>query len=341
MQQKRALGGKCEFQEKEFKRKWKDAVDVLDSKLGTVETDVTADVKEKINKTWTLGVGKLVKELPTFMNQSISSALEPLTERFEKTTREACEELNADYPVLTFDETGRTIFSTPKDMAVTKAVIGGGAVAAGGIGLASAGAATAATIATANAASVAAVATAGAAAASSAASTASIIGGIGIAVDAASTFLIGMPIGASLMGAGGAGAVSVAAPTLLTTPVWVALSGPVGWTLAGIGVLAVPFAWRLSKLKQKDKLEEEALKQIKMLFKGIREDRITAIRKMGESILDGFRNNLDYKIKQLEDALNDAKMNRPSEAELSMLKRQCEATSRLMEKSAEWMKAMS
>ncbi|MDR0327342.1 MAG: dynamin family protein [Planctomycetaceae bacterium] len=336
-QQKRELGGKREYQEKEFQRKWKTAVDLLDSKLGKVETDVTADTKDKIAKTWTLGVGKLVKELPTFLNQSISNALEPLTEQFEKTTREACEELNAEYPALTLDETGRTTFSSPKDMAVTTAVIGGGTVAAGGLGIASAGAAAAATIATANAASVAAVATAGAAAASSAASTASIITGIGIAIDAASTYLIGMPLGASLAGAGGA--VTVAAPTLLSTPLWVALSGPVGWTLAGVGVLAVPFAWRLSKLKQKEKLEEETLKQIKMLFKGIREDRITAIRKMGESILEGFRNNLDYKIKQLEDALNDAKTNRPSDAELSLLKRQCEATSQLMAKSLEWMNA--
>lgn len=264
----------------------------------------------------------------------------------------ACEKLNAEYPVLTIDATGRIVFSSPKDMAVTKAVLSGSTIVAGGIGFASAGATAAATIVATNAASVAATTTAAAAAATVMAETGMILTTVKMAITGIGTTvgtLIGGPFGAALgYGASSVasattttGTVTVAAPTLLSTPAWVALSGPVGWTLAGIGVLVVPFAWRLSKLKQKDKIDAEAQKQIKEIFEGIRIDRITVLREMGISILKGFQNNLDNKIKQLDDALDDAKTNRPSETELTVLKQQYEKINRLIAQSLEWIRDRS
>jgi CO dehydrogenase nickel-insertion accessory protein CooC1 len=332
--QKKELGSKREFQEKEFGRKWKESVEDFASQLGKAEKSITAEVTEKINNTGTVGVGKLVKELPTFLNKSITDVFTPITERFETAAQKACEGLDTEYPVLTNDDAGRIVFRSQRDMTAATGLIGGGALAATGIGVVSAGAATAATIAATNTAALAAAASAGA----SAASTAALLGGLGVLLDSASVCLIGMPIGGTLMGgaAASAGAGAVAAPTLLTTPLWVALAGPVGWTLAGVGVLAVPFAWRLSKLKQKDKLEDEARKQIEKIFKSIREDRIPALRKMGISILERFKNNLDYQIKELEDALNNAKANRPGKTELSTLKQQSEKLNRIIAQSTEW-----
>ncbi|MDR2439369.1 MAG: dynamin family protein [Planctomycetaceae bacterium] len=322
--QKQNISSKREFQEKEFQRKWNEALKEFTAKLESIERNVSASVKEKINNTWTLGVGRLVKELPTFINQTMTDTLSPITKRFEETIRLACEDLNADYPVLDNDETGKIVFISQRDITTTKGLITGGVLAVGGYGLVTAGASTAATIAATNAATL--------AIASSAAGTATILGTIGLGIDTICVSLFGIPIGASLMGGAGA----VAAPTLLSTPIWVALSGPVGWTLAGIGVLAVPFAWRLSKLKQKDKLEEEAQKQIKEIFSGIRKDRLPAFKSMGNSILEGVRNNLDYKIKQLEDALVSAKNNRLTEAQLTILKRQSETLNSLVLQGAEW-----
>jgi small GTP-binding protein len=330
--QKKEISSKREFQEKEFKRKWNSALDDFAARLDVAERNVFADIKEKINNTWSLGVGKLVKELPTILNQSIMDTLSPITERFEQSVRSACEDLNAEYPVLDSDETGKVIFKKQRNMTTTKGLIAGGVLAAGGYSLATAGATTAASIAASNAAAI----SLAAGAASSAAGTASVLGIVGLGIDAISTFVLGFPLGATLMGSAAAGAGTVAAPALLSTPLWVALSGPVGWTLAGVGILAVPFAWRLSKHKQKDKLEEEALKQIKDIFRGIRKDRVPTLKSMGNSILEGIRNNLDYKIKQLEDALTSAKDNRPSEAQLVILKRQSETLNRLILQGAEW-----
>lgn len=342
--QKMAIGGKREFQEKEFTRKWAEAVDTLAAKLDIAEQDTAAAVTEKLNDTGAFGVGRLVKELPTFLNQAVTDALSPVTERFELATRAACEELNADYPALSIDETGRIAFKPQKDMTAIKGLVTGGVAAAGGIGVASAGAAAAATIAATNAAAIAGVTSAAATIAAAGGTTAAAAGGTTIAtaaatlVNAASTWLFGAPLlasGAAAATTTAAVTTTVAAPTLLTTPLWVALAGPVGWTLAGVGLLAVPFSWRLAKNKQKDKLEEAAQRQVKEIFKGIRGERVSGLRKMGGSILESFRNNLDYKIQQLEDALLNAKANRPSEAELARLKRQSATLSQLIQQSAE------
>ncbi|MBX3452822.1 MAG: hypothetical protein KF777_25015 [Planctomycetaceae bacterium] len=131
----------------------------------------------------------------------------------------------------------------------------------------------------------------------------------------------------------------MAAPTLASTPLWVALSGPVGWTLAGVGVLAVPFCWRLAKLKQKDKIDDEARRQVDELFRGIRERRIPALREIGESILSGYKNHLEYQLQQLEEALANARLNRPSPSELEVLRTQCHSLNRLIEQGAGWFHA--
>ena len=355
--ERRKIVNKREQQEKEFARKWNDAANDFASKLGKAEKDVSAAVTEKTESAGTLGVSKLAKELPTFLNQTISDTLTPITSRFETTARAACDELNSEYPILANDETGRIVFKAPKDTLVAKTLLGGGALAAGGVGLASAGVATAAGIAAANTAALAGVASLTAtatAAAASAATTAAWMGLGGGALVASAPALLAVPVvgpvlagGAGIIGAGLTGAaslmapaaVTVAAPTLLSAPIWLAFAGPVGWTLAGVAALAVPFSWRVSKLKQKDKLEDEAQKQVKSVFEGIRNDRVAALRNMGTSILDGFKNKLDYKIKELEDALNDAKAHRPGDAELDALKRQSAAVGQLIAQGVEWMGA--
>ncbi len=129
---------------------------------------------------------------------------------------------------------------------------------------------------------------------------------------------------------------AMAAPTLVSTPLWVALSGPVGWTLAGVGVLALPFCWRLAKQKKKEKIEAEAKKQVEDIFKGIRENRIPALYEAGKSISAGFRNHLEYQLKKLEEALNEAKQKRPNSGELEFLQGQCASLNRLVTKGAGW-----
>jgi hypothetical protein len=118
------------------------------------------------------------------------------------------------------------------------------------------------------------------------------------------------------------GTATVAAPAAVTaTPLWVALAGPVGWTLAGVGALAVPFSWHLSRVKLRDRLEAESVEQIDRVFLHIRKDRVPALRKMGRSIVEEFRIRLDRQIAGLEEAIARASFRPapgPSDARLEL-----------------------
>ncbi|NLE38860.1 MAG: hypothetical protein GX621_12620 [Pirellulaceae bacterium] len=100
------------------------------------------------------------------------------------------------------------------------------------------------------------------------------------------------------------GTATVAAPgAIAATPLWVALAGPVGWTLAGIGILAVPFSWRLSKLRLKDKLETVSREQVDKVFISLRDNRLPALRSMGKAICEEFQIRLDQQLGQIENAI--------------------------------------
>jgi hypothetical protein len=103
------------------------------------------------------------------------------------------------------------------------------------------------------------------------------------------------------------GTAAIATPAAITTtPLWVALAGPVGWTLAGIGALAVPFSWRLSRMRLRDRLEAECIEEIDQVFVHLRRDRIPALRRMSRTILEDFRIKLDTQIAGLEEAIQQA-----------------------------------
>ena len=341
--QRQASSGSGEYAEREFHRKWEAAVHAFGSALGDAETKIRENVVEQVNATSALGVGQLVKELPTFFNQQLEEYLKPAADAFEAKAKELCGQLNAEYPALSVGGDGKVVVKVRGDLTAEKGLVTGGLLAAGGYGVATAGASTAAAIAASNAAALAAYSTATAGAAGTA-TTAGIFAAGGMVLDSISMFLIGIPLGfsgAGLMGASAAAGAApvVAAPTLASTPLWVAISGPIGWTLAGVGVLAVPFCWRLAKLKQKDKIEAEAKKQVAEVFQCIREKRIPALHEAGTSILAGYKNHLDYQLKQLEDALNNAKLRRPDASELDVLRTQCGVLGRLVGQGAEWFDA--
>ena len=110
------------------------------------------------------------------------------------------------------------------------------------------------------------------------------------------------------------GTATVASPAaIVATPLWVALAGPVGWTLAGIGTLAIPFSWRLSKIKLRDKLEEAAREQVATVVTRLKNERIPTLRSMGKSMTEGFQIHLDRELRKLEKTLVSARDNRLDE----------------------------
>ncbi len=344
--QRQASAGNGVYAEREFQRKWEAAVRGFESSIADAETTVRDNVAERVSTTSILGVNKLIKELPTFFNDQLENYLKPAANAFEVTTKELCNQLNVEFPALSLDRNGKVVLKVPGSLTVEKGLVAGGLLAAGGFGVATAGAATAATIAASNAAAFAAysaVATAAAGTATSAATSAGIFAAGGLALDSVCLYLFGAPLGFSGVGMAGASAMAtagaapaIAAPTLVSAPLWVALSGPVGWTLAGVGVMALPFCWRLAKLKKKDKIDAEAKKQVEDIFKGIREKRIPALHDAGKSISAGYRNHLEYQLNQLEESLTNAKLKRPKSGELTVLQAQCASLSRLVAQGAGW-----
>jgi hypothetical protein len=91
--------------------------------------------------------------------------------------------------------------------------------------------------------------------------------------------------------------------------------------LIGLGVAAVPFAWRASKIKTRDKLEEAAQEQINAIFQRLRSVRVPQLREMAEEVRGEFQANSDRQLGQLESALTELQQNRPDDTRLAQLSR--------------------
>lgn len=298
-EKKRTIESERNLAEREFTLAWSIAADAYEQGVRQSRSAVSATVACKIEKSSVFEVSALAKQLPTILTRTIEEHLHPIAAQFEESVREACDRLHTTYPALNVGDVGTVaIRSREGNMAITGSV-SGAAIATTGIGLATAGSAAIASIAAANAAAAAAATTVAAP---------SLLSGL--------LSLAGLDVLAPLA----TGTATMAAPAAITTtPLWVALSGPVGWTLAGIGVLAVPFSWRLSKLKLKDTLAEASEEQVSKVFSQVLAERIPAIRKMGKPIVEEIRLNLDRQLDQVEAAIVAARDHRPSEDEIMRL----------------------
>ena len=221
--------------ERAFERQWTGAVERFASGIGEAEEAVRSTIAKKIADTGVLGVNALVQELPTHLNHVIESELADVSSTFERTAREAVEKLRVEYPQVTLGGVrGEIVVRSGKESTtLLKGAIAGAGTAAAGYGIAAAAGSTAAGISAANAAAIAAAHTTVAAAGPLAAFGSSIGGWLG----------------ATLSWLGTGTATVATTPVLAATPAWVALAGPIGWALAGVGALAIPFAYRISKLK--------------------------------------------------------------------------------------------
>ena len=87
----------------------------------------------------------------------------------------------------------------------------------------------------------------------------------------------------------------------------------------GVGVLTVPFAWGVAKIRAKDQLELAAREQIAHVFKRLHEDRLPHLRQLGDSIVSEFQVRLERQLADVEAAL-DQLTQRPMDAgEISRL----------------------
>ncbi|GAB4135812.1 MAG: hypothetical protein Kow0040_21400 [Thermogutta sp.] len=289
-QRKLAIESTRQRMEREFENSWALALEEYQVGLNQAELKCIAAVAERIAQTSVFKVSSLAKEMTTFVNDTLEQHLLPVSSRFEQRVREAADRLQTNYPELVVGEQVRVGVVPQTERGPLLAAAGGTAAAAAGVGFAMAGASTAASIAAANAA---------------------VAAGLSGAVSVASAFGFGTIA---------QGLASAALPTLLTTtPLWVAISGPVGWTLAGVGALAISFSWRASKMKLKEELDRASREQIAKVFQHIRNDRIPLLRRMGANVVEDLRNRFDRQLAELESVLVGSLERRPDPAELETL----------------------
>ncbi|MDY0167759.1 MAG: dynamin family protein [Thermoguttaceae bacterium] len=276
---KRSLETDRKHAEREFQLSWERAVDEFERGVKAARPDVEAELLRKISSLSVLDVSRFAKEAPTWLTTRVEEQLAPASRKCEEAMKDACEKLQAQYP-SSLELQGEPVrLWTREGSETAMGMIGGGTIVAAGTSIAFAGSATAASIAAASVPTT-------VAAPSILSSVLSAVGLQSLAPLATGTATVAGPVAA--------------------TPLWVALSGPVGWTLAGVGVLAVPFSWRLSKIRLKDRLEEASREQAGQVFSHLLSDTIPALRKMSKGIVEEFDIRLERELDRIEAALNGA-----------------------------------
>lgn len=279
--------------EREFLAAWRSAVDRFDSGLDSVRTDIEKEMLTQIQATSLLHVTRLADRLPTLLTHMLEERLAPAADELEKSLQAASDRLQASYPGLEMQPSGELLIKTPNNHELLMGAGGGALLAAGGVGVAGAAAAAAAVATT----TVTAVAP-----------LAAIAGNVAALVGAPS-FVSGLIVAAG----------TTTSAVAVSAPLWCAIAGPIGWTVAGLGVLMVPLAWRKSKLKTKGQLEDAVRNHLSKVFKQIKSERITTLRHMATNIVEDFRLRLDRQLNQVESAMDKARDHRPSESQLATL----------------------
>jgi hypothetical protein len=270
---KRQMGSERELLERQFQNRWNAAVDNFAHQVAKVHGETKASILAEVSQTSLVNVAKLARDLPSITAQEIEAHLQPLAEELEVAFQQACRGIRTDYPSFDVQSTGAISIKTTRNNTLALGTASAAAAAVAGVGVVTA----------ANAAAAASVAYV---------TTPTLLG-------AALSYFTGT------------------SATLLTTtavpvaaPLWVAAAGPIGWTLGGIGALTIPFAWAISKSKQRTHLEEECGKQVDKVFEFMQQQRIPMLRRSGEAILEEIRTQLNRELEQIETALR-----RPAESE--------------------------
>lgn len=252
--------------ERRFQSEWQHALDEFGVGVRAARGAVEQQLLDTIDQVSLSGLSALTKELSTRITESIEASVRPHALVAEAALQAACRELEATYPRLTWDSTGPLSGMRAGSQATaTGAAVGTAVVVAGG--------------------------------------------GLIFAAQAAAVASVTYVTTPSLLGAALMFYTGTAANLVTTTavpaaiPIWAAAAGPIGWTLIGLGALAVPVAWSLGRAKVKDQLRHQAQQQIERVYQFLLEERLPLIRNSSESILDEFRQRGDRELTELEAAL--------------------------------------
>lgn len=275
---------------KEFKSRWDGAVDEFAARLPKIKTNVQIRLEEKMNQYGLTSVGKFKKEVPSFFAETIESELSEPSHDLENRLRDLTYQYDKDCPCISIAPDG-TVVSESRSHGAEAAMVGVGATLAVGGGLfATVAGGLTTTVLTAKGAF-------GAYLAANLAGTATSVGSATLASEAvgvASLFswgggtivtpTISSALPNAIVGAGGAAleaAGTSTVPTFLAT-----VAGPIGWTIAGVGMLAVSVAWGFKRNKDLQKLKDSVKSKVDEAFASFSEKQIPALRNAGTRIVE-------------------------------------------------------
>jgi len=262
-QARRELEVEQPFIEQKFRIRWQQAIEMFRVALHDAQREVVRRVQELISQSSLARLDRVIQELPENVGKITEEVLRESSRQLECSLQDASDTLRSDYPRLRWESGGISLDRS-----------GTGWVMALGM----------------------------ATAATSTATGTGIILGAQAATAAAVTYvaspsLIGATL-TQLIGTHSGFLTTTAVPTAI--PFWVAAAGPIGWTLAGIGILAVPFAWTVSRTKQKDRLSQQAMEQVKQLFQFLLEERLPLLERSADLILEEFWERSRRELSELE-----------------------------------------
>lgn len=289
------LTAKNKTRRKEFKSRWDGAVDEFAARLPKIKTNVQIRLEKKMNQYGLMNVGKFKKEVPSFFAETLESELSDPSHDLENRLRDLTYQYDKDCPCICIAPDG-TVVSESSSHAAEAAMVGAGTTLAVGGGLF----ATVAGGLTTTVVSVAPWATLGAGIASSIGAAGSTLAGaagattaIEIAGTGAVTTGLLDTVVASIgslfsgLGATASTAFTTAGTTATTVPTTLAVvAGPIGWTIAGVGALAVPVAWGFKRNKDLNKLKNSVKSKIDEVFTSFCEKQIPALKDAGARITE-------------------------------------------------------
>lgn len=251
-----------------FLRRWNGALDEFQANIVVLRGSMKSTAADLVRNASLLSVSRLTRDLPGLLQQSIDAALTPAAEKLERELQIACRELEAEYESWSTELMAMSSGARGDATMLVGTATAGAAIAAG-FGIVSAG-------------------QAAAAAAVTYVTTPTVVGGLL----------------QSLIGTCAGYVTSTAVP--IAAPAWVAMAAPLGWTVAGIGSLAIPFAWALAKSKQKGRLETDAVTQVESVFNFIVAERIPQLRRTADAYLDEFRARSRTEVERLDEVFERA-----------------------------------
>jgi predicted GTPase len=276
--EKRKINNERDIKEREFKLKWNLIIDQVINELPKAETQVREELRKKTDSYGLARVNALNKDLPKFFSETLEEILSPVFTSMEQEMRQLTEKMESSYSNQSIELS--CVFTGNDEKSGMGGILVGGGMIGGGIGMATAAS-------TMIAASVTTVPVAGLSAVTS---------------------------GLSALGLTSlAPAVAGLWPTttvVVAPSAWLLVMGPVGWTLAGVGSLAVPLSWSIAKKKQKSGIQDKVEKEITKVFQKLKTERLPGMRNLCNGILEEFRINLDRRLIAISDALDIASTQR-------------------------------